>query len=161
MRGRTSAIQGCGSTLFNLGVTISFHAVSTAAAGLFGGFNRWRRAAGGSFVDDDLTQVLDAVLGEGGHAILTHAVDPEAAFREHVDRQLVQPVFVLTEQVGDVADREDGCYRATIRLPDFAVPNAAASSTAVAGRYCGRDDRRSGPGHRPTKPAGRRCSIWQ
>src|SRR5205814_9159610 len=78
---------------------ICFHAVSTAAAGLLGGFNRWRRAAGGSFVDDDLTQVLDAVLGEGGHAILTHAVDPEAAvFREHVDRQLVQPVFVLAEQ---------------------------------------------------------------
>jgi hypothetical protein len=28
-----------------------FHAVSTAAAG-----DRWRRAAGGPFVDDDLTQ---------------------------------------------------------------------------------------------------------
>jgi len=69
--------------------------VSTAAAGLFGGFDRWRRAAGGSFVDDDLTQVLDAVFGEGGHAILTHAVDPEAAvFGEHVDRQLVQPIHL-------------------------------------------------------------------
>ena len=33
------------------------------------------------------------------------------AFGEHVDRQLVQPVFVLAEQVGDVADREDGCDR--------------------------------------------------
>jgi len=63
------------------------------------------RTAGGSFIDDDLTQVLDAVFGEGGHAILTHAVDPEAAvFGEHVDRQLVQPVFVLAEQVCDVAE---------------------------------------------------------
>src|SRR5215831_3941183 len=93
-----------------VGARDRFHAVSTAAAGLFGGFDRWRRAAGGSFVDDDLTQVLDAVFGEGGHAILIHAVDPEAAvFGEHVDRQLVQPVFVLAEQVGDVADGEDGC----------------------------------------------------
>jgi hypothetical protein len=90
----------------------SFHAVSTAEAELFGGFDRWRRTASGSLVDDDLTQVLDAVFGEGGHAILTHAVDPEAAvFGEHVDRQLVQPVFVLAEQVGDVADRKDGCDR--------------------------------------------------
>ena len=65
-----------------------FHAVSTAAVGLFGGFDRWRRAAGGSF-DDDLTQGLDAVFGESGHAILTHAVDAEAAvFGEHVDGQL-------------------------------------------------------------------------
>ena len=55
-----------------------------------------RRTAGGSLVDDDLTQILDAIFGEGGHAILTHTVDPEAAvFGEHVDRQLVQPVFVL------------------------------------------------------------------
>ena len=90
----------------------SFHAVSTAEAGLFGEFDRWRRTSGGSFIDDDLAQVLDAVFGEGGHAILTHAVDPEAAvFGEHVDRQLVQPVFVLAEQIGDVADREDRCDR--------------------------------------------------
>src|SRR5215831_4373948 len=91
---------------------IGFHAVSTAAVGLFGGFDQWRCAAGGSFVDDDLTQVLDAVFGKRGHAILTHAVDPEAAvFGEHVDRRLVQPVFILAEQVGEVADREDGCDR--------------------------------------------------
>src|SRR5258708_7228980 len=31
--------------------------------------------------------------------------------REHVDRQIVQPVFVLAEQVGDVADGEDGADR--------------------------------------------------
>jgi hypothetical protein len=34
--------------------------------------------------------------------------------------------LVLAEQVGDVADREDGCVGATIRLPDFAAPSAAA-----------------------------------
>jgi hypothetical protein len=39
---------------------------------------------------------LDAVPGEGWHAILADAVDPEAAvFGEHVDRQLEEPVFVL------------------------------------------------------------------
>jgi hypothetical protein len=59
---------------------------------------------------DDLAQVLDAVLGEGGHAVLTDAVDPEAAvFWEHVGRQLKEPVVVLAEQVGDVADGEDMC----------------------------------------------------
>src|SRR6266576_3760909 len=91
---------------------LSFHPVSTAEGELFGGFDRWRRTAGASFVEDNLTQVLDAVFGEGGHAILTHTVDPEAAvFGEHVDRQLVQPVFVLAEPVCDVADRENGCDR--------------------------------------------------
>ncbi|HME21573.1 MAG TPA: hypothetical protein VKI44_09555 [Acetobacteraceae bacterium] len=43
-------------------------------------------------------------------AVLADAVDAKATvFREHVDRQLVQPVFVLAEPVGDVADGEDGC----------------------------------------------------
>ena len=41
---------------------------------------------------------------KGGHAILADATDAEAAvFGEHVDRQLVRPVFVLAEQVGDLA----------------------------------------------------------
>jgi len=31
-----------------------------------------------------------------------------AVFGEHIDREVVQPVFVLAEQVGDVVDREDG-----------------------------------------------------
>src|SRR5690242_9958588 len=88
-------------------------AVSTAGSETYlAGFDPWRRPAGGSLVEDDLTQILDAAFGEGGHAIPTHAVDPEAAvFGEDVDRQLVQPVFVLSEQVGDVADRKDGCDR--------------------------------------------------
>jgi hypothetical protein len=55
-----------------LSVERCVHAVSTAGAGPFGGLDRWRRTAGGSLVDDDLTQILDAVFGEGGHAILTH-----------------------------------------------------------------------------------------
>ncbi len=38
-----------------------------------------RCAAGGAMLGDDLAQVLDAVAGEGGHAILTDAIDPEAA----------------------------------------------------------------------------------
>ena len=48
-------------------------------------------------------------LVKGGHAILADAADAKATvFREHVDRQLVQPVFVLAEHVGDVADGEEG-----------------------------------------------------
>ena len=39
-------------------------------------------------VGDDLAQALDAVFGEGGHAILAEAVDPKAAvFGEQVDRE--------------------------------------------------------------------------
>ena len=56
-----------------------------------------------------MAQVVDAVSGEGGNAILADAIDPESAvFREHVGLQLEEPVFVLAEQVGDVGDREDG-----------------------------------------------------
>ena len=41
--------------------------------------------ASGSFIGDDLAQVLDAVFGEGGDAVLADAADPEAAvFWEHV-----------------------------------------------------------------------------
>ena len=77
--------------------------------GLFGRFDLRRCTASSSFVGDDLTQALDAVLGKGGHAIFADAVDVKAAvIGEHVDRQLVQPVFVLAKHVGDVADREDG-----------------------------------------------------
>ena len=48
--------------------------------------------------------------GWRGHAVLADAVDAKATvFREHVDRQLVQPVFVLADHVRDVADGEDGC----------------------------------------------------
>jgi hypothetical protein len=63
----------------------------------------------GSFIGDDLAQIFDAVLGEGRHPVLADAVDPKAAvFGEHVDREIVQPFFVLAEQVGDAADGEDG-----------------------------------------------------
>ena len=27
---------------------------------------------------------------------------------QHIDREVVEPVFVIAEHVGDVADREDG-----------------------------------------------------
>src|SRR4051812_42257330 len=80
-----------------------------------GGLLRWRggrSAAGSSRLGDDLAQVFEAVSGEGGHPILTDTVDPETAvFGEHVDRKVVQPVFVFAEQIGDVADREDGADR--------------------------------------------------
>jgi len=44
--------------------------------------------------------------------VLAGTVDPEAAiFGEHADRKIMQPVFVLAEQSGDIADREDGADR--------------------------------------------------
>jgi hypothetical protein len=77
---------------------------------LFRWFDLRRRVSGGSFIGDDLPQALDAVLSKGGYAILADAVDAKAAvFRAHVDREVVQPIFVLAEHVGDVADGEDGC----------------------------------------------------
>src|SRR3954453_14634386 len=86
------------------------HTVITAGSSL-----RWRggrSAAGGMLIGDDLAQVFDAVSGEGGHPILADTVDPKApVFREHVDRQIEDPIFVFAEQIGEVADREDGADR--------------------------------------------------
>src|SRR3954468_17913031 len=94
-----------------------------------------RSAAGGTLIGDDLAQVFDAVSGEGGHPVLADPVDPEAAiFGEHVDRQVVQPVFVLAEQIGDVADREDGADRrhdqaAWLRAAEFGRQFHGSSSS--------------------------------
>src|SRR3954454_1249060 len=73
---------------------------------------RLRLVAAGARLCDDLGQVFDAVSGEGGHPVLADPVDPKATvFQEHVDRQIEDPIFVLAEQIGDVADREDGADR--------------------------------------------------
>ncbi len=85
------------------------HTVNTAAT-LFRGFDRGRRPSVGPLVGDDLFQAFDAVFGEGRYAIHTDAVDVQAAvFREHVDREFVQPVLILAEHFSDVVDGEDGC----------------------------------------------------
>jgi len=61
------------------------HAVKAAGI-LFCGLDRWRRCARGPFVGDDLLEAVDAIIGEGGYAIVTDAVDAQAAvFRKHVD----------------------------------------------------------------------------
>jgi len=53
-----------------------------------------RRATVGSQVRDDLFQILDAVLGEGGHGLVRAAADVYApVFRVHVDRQVVEPIL--------------------------------------------------------------------
>jgi hypothetical protein len=66
----------------------------------------WRRPSR-PLVRDDLFQALDAILGEGRDAILTDAIDAQAAvFGEHIDREFVQPVFILAERFGYVADGE-------------------------------------------------------
>ena len=71
-----------------------------------------RGSSGRSLLGDDQAQVVDAVLGEGRHAVFADAIDPQAAvFGEHVGRQVEEPILVLAEQVGDVADREDGADR--------------------------------------------------
>ena len=57
-----------------------------------------------------LLQALDAILSERSYAIVADAVDVQAPiFREHVDREFVQPVLILAEQFGDVGDGEDAC----------------------------------------------------
>ena len=88
----------------------SKHAVNTAGGLLC---RRGRRsAAGDTLIGDDLAQIFDAVSGEGGHSVLADPVDPKAAiFGEHVDRQVEDPIFVLAEPSGDVADRKDGADR--------------------------------------------------
>jgi hypothetical protein len=54
-------------------------------------------------------KLIDA---QGRHPILADTVDPKATvFREHVNRQVEDPIFVFAEQIGDVADREDGADR--------------------------------------------------
>ena len=69
-----------------------------------------RRPSVRPLVGNDLFQALDAIFGEGRYAIFTDAVDAQAAvFREHVDREIVQPVLILAEHFGDVVDGEDGC----------------------------------------------------
>jgi hypothetical protein len=81
-----------------------------------------RCATGGALVGDDLAQVVDVVFGEGGYGILADAMDPKAAvFREHVDRRLVQPVFVLAELVGDMPIVKTWAMAAKVRPPDFAI----------------------------------------
>jgi hypothetical protein len=56
-----------------------------------------------------LLEALDAILGEGRDAVVTDAVDMQAAvFGEHVDLAFVQPVLVLAERFGNVTDGEDG-----------------------------------------------------
>ena len=54
-----------------------------------------------------LTSAEPVLLFKSG---LTDAVDVQAAvFREHVDREFVQPVLIFAEHFGDVVDGEDGC----------------------------------------------------
>jgi hypothetical protein len=54
-----------------------------------------------------LFQALDAILREGGYAVLTNTVDAQTAvFREHVDLEFPDPFFILAELFGDVADGE-------------------------------------------------------
>lgn len=79
-----------------------------AAATLSGRLGFGWRPAGGSFVCAYLLEALDAVSGEGRHAIFTDAVDPQAAvFGIHVDLEVRQSFPALAELFGDVFDRDD------------------------------------------------------
>src|SRR5438445_13000241 len=120
---------------------------------LFRWFDLRRRVSGGSFIGDDLPQALDAVLSKGGYPILADAVDAKAAvFREHVDREVVQPVFVLAEHVGDCSSRPEGAIRLSYSITSSARaridagtvrPSASAvlrltTSSNVVGCWTGR-----------------------
>ena len=57
-----------------------------SAATLFRGSDRGRRPSVRPLVSNDLFQALDAVFGEGRYAILTGAVDVQAAvFRDYIN----------------------------------------------------------------------------
>jgi hypothetical protein len=63
-----------------------------------------------SHVCNGLLQALDPIIGECGYGLVLTGVDAQAAiFREHVDRQFVQPLLIFAEHLGDVADGEDVC----------------------------------------------------
>jgi hypothetical protein len=56
-----------------------------------------------------LLEIFNAEAGESADAVLTDAVDVQpTVFGLHVDREFLQPVLVLAERPGDVADGEDG-----------------------------------------------------
>src|SRR5689334_15196870 len=131
-----------------------------AQAGSFGRVDLRRCAAGSSFLGDDLLQVFDAVTRKGGHAVFADAIDPKAAILgTHVTGKVEQPIFVLAEQVGDVADRKTALMAAKLRPPDAELSLVAASSTAAARRSFGRDGRRFGSGRQPARLADRRHSF--
>ena len=60
------------------------------------------------FNSDDFFEAFDAEDGEGGHAILTDAVNPKATvFGLQINVEVPQPFFVFPELLGDVLERED------------------------------------------------------
>ena len=88
------------------------------AGALLHRFEFWRSSAGRFFVCNDLLESLDSVGREGGHAVLTDAVDPQAAvFGFHVYLEVPQPFFILAELFGDVLERNTCEMAAKIRLP--------------------------------------------
>jgi len=84
----------------------SKHAVRAAGA-LLRRADLGRCPACCSFDRDDFLEALNAEGGESGHAFLTDAIDPQAAFfGVHVDLKVPQPLLVLAELFGDVFERE-------------------------------------------------------
>jgi hypothetical protein len=88
------------------------------------------------FVRDDLFQAFDAILGEGRDAILTDAIDAQAAvFGEHIDREFVQPIFILAERFGDVADAPECRLLCETRQSLF-TEGRESSCHWIAGSIC-------------------------
>jgi hypothetical protein len=55
-----------------------------------------------------LLEALDAVSGEGRHAVFIDAIDPQATlFGFHVDLELPQPFLILAKLLGDVFECEE------------------------------------------------------
>jgi hypothetical protein len=54
-----------------------------------------------------LFEALNAIVGEGGHAVFTDAIDPQAAaFGFQVHLEVPQPFLILAELFGDMFERE-------------------------------------------------------
>jgi hypothetical protein len=60
---------------------------------------------------DQLSEIIDAVAGEGRYRLFPGTEDGEAAiFRIHIDTDFLQQVLVLIEHFGDAGDCEDVAY---------------------------------------------------
>jgi hypothetical protein len=61
------------------------------------------------FIDpDELAQIFDAIISEGGHVILADAINgDDAVLGHHLDADLLEPVLILSEHFGDAGDGED------------------------------------------------------
>jgi glycosyltransferase involved in cell wall biosynthesis len=114
---------------------------------------------------DEVFQVLDAVPCERHHPVLANSVNPQlAVFSVHLTRDIEEPILVLAEHLGDMAEGKHGADLVDVhdlRRPSDGKRERAFCSTsrAKARRAGGTVNRRCGPARRPAKLAGRYRSV--